>query len=265
MRNKQLSPTFLTRYGPWALITGASSGIGAEFAQQLAALGFKLILSARSTDKLYSLAKQLAAQYSIEVQVLTLDLGDKDFMNSIKQHTAEHETGLLINSAGFALTGPLLDNSINAEQQLLAVNCHAPLVLSHYFAHKMKPRKKGGIIFLSSIVAFSAVPQWANYAASKAYNLVLAESLHSELKPLGIDVLALSPGPTATGFQHNAGVRDFMTMDVQQVVHQALTDLGHKAISIPGALNRYNNFWVKIFPRALNRKIFAAIINKVRL
>lgn len=256
---------FCDKYGPWALVTGSSSGIGAEFAKQLAAMGMNLLLVARREERLQQLANDLAAKHEIEVRVLVQDLASADFMVSVKVVTEELEIGLLVNAAGFAITGPLLDNSVEDEQQLLNVNCRAPLLLSHFFGNKMRSRGRGGIIFLSSIVAFSAVPQWGNYAATKAYNLLLAEGLGDELKRDGVAVLALSPGPTATEFQQVAGIRDFMAMSADKVVSDALLALGRRRILIPGFLNRYNNFWLRFFPRSLNTWIFGAITERVRL
>jgi len=237
---------FLHRYGSWALITGGSSGMGAEFARQLGAMGFNLILVARRLERMQQLAEQITAEHKVDIKIIQQDLADNDFMQAIIKQTTDLDIGLLINGAGFALTGPLLDNDIEDEQGLLEVNCRAPLLLTHYFANKMRQRNKkqqkktGGVIFLSSIVAFSAVPKWGNYAASKAYNLLLSESLSSELQQEGIAVLALTPGPTATEFQQVAGVRDFMVMDVEQVVSKALSSLGKRSLVIPGWLNRYN-------------------------
>lgn len=256
---------FYTTYGPWALVTGSSSGIGAEFARQLAAIGMNLLLVARRKDRLDQLADELTASHGIEVRVLVQDLASVDFMTTVKRATQELEIGLLVNAAGFAITGPLLENPIEDEQRLLNVNCLAPLLLAHHFGNKMRDRGRGGIIFLASIVAFSAVPQWSNYAASKAYNLLLAEGLGEELKRDGVEVLALSPGPTATEFQQVAGIRDFMVMDAKRVVTDALRAIGRRRLLIPGWLNRYNNFCLVFFPRSLNTWIFGSIIERVRL
>jgi len=256
---------FKRKYGPWALVTGGSSGIGAEFARQLGALGLNIVLVARREDRMEKLAAELRQLNGVSTRVVLADLSDTEFISSIISATQDLEIGLLINVAGFALTGPLLDNPLDEELQLLNVNCRAPLLLSHHFGREMRERKRGGIIFLSSIVAFSAVPQWSNYAASKAYNLLLAEALGDELMNDGVDVLALTPGPTATEFQQVANISDFMVMKPEKVVAAAIGSLGNRRMVMPGFLNRYNNFWLRFFPRRLNRKIFAAVINYVRL
>ena len=256
---------FCHSYGPWAVVTGASSGIGAEFARQLAAMGLNLLLMARRAERLQQLADEISTQHGVEVHVLVQDLASNDFMPALKMATGDLEIGLLINAAGFANTGPLLDNSIEIEQQLLAVNCQAPLVMSHYFGNGMRKRGRGGIIFLASLVAFNAVPLWGNYAASKSYNLLLAEALGSELKGDGVAVLALCPGSTATEFQQVAGIRKVLTMPAQRVVSDALRALGHKRVLIPGWINRYNNFWLSLFPRVLSTRIFASVMDRLRL
>lgn len=256
---------FCRSYGPWALVTGASSGIGAEFARQLAAKGLNLLLVARRAERLQQLADEMSSQHGVEVRVLVQNLASDDFMSALKATTGDLEIGLLINAAGFANTGPLLDNSIETEQQLLAVNCRAPLVMSHYFGNAMRQRGRGGIIFLASIVAFNAVPLWGNYAATKSYNLLLAEALGTELKRHGVAVMALCPGSTATEFQQVAGIRKVLAMPAQRVVSEALHALGHKRVLIPGWINRYNNFWLGLFPRGLSTRILASVMERLWL
>jgi hypothetical protein len=164
-------PSFQERYGPWALITGASSGIGAEFARQLAALGLNMVLVARRRDRIEHLALQLSERHNIRTRTIAADLSPSDFMSSIGPMTEELEIGLLVNNAGFALTGGFWDHALEKELELLNVNCRAPLILAYEFGRKMIERKRGGIIFLASMVGFASVPFWANYAASKASEL----------------------------------------------------------------------------------------------
>lgn len=260
-----INKAFCRSYGPWALVTGASSGIGAEFARQLGAMGLNLLLVARRAERLQQLADEISTQHEVEVRVLVQDLASNDFMPALKTATGDLEIGLLINAAGFANTGPLLDNPVESEQQLLAVNCRAPLLMSHYFGNGMRRRGRGGIIFLASIVAFNAVPLWGNYAATKSYTLLLAEALGSELKRDGVAILALCPGSTATEFQQVAGIRKVLAMPAQRVVSEALRALGHKRVLIPGWINRYNNFCLGLFPRRLSSGIFASMMERLRL
>ena len=185
---------FKKKYGPWALITGAATGIGAEFANQLAALGLHLVLVDRRKGPLEGIAKRLTSEYGIEVKAIKKDLEQPDFLHDILQVTNSLEIGLLVNNAGYALTGDLLDHNIEQELGLLYVNCRAPLILSHEYGRKMVERGRGGIIFLSSIAAFLPMPFWTHYSASKVYDLHMANGLYLELKDKGVDVLALVLG-----------------------------------------------------------------------
>src|SRR5690606_2449994 len=124
---------FKQKYGPWALITGASSGIGMEFARQIAAQGLNLVLVARREDKLNTLAGELKAKYGIEVKVVSADLSGDDFMPALKNTTANLEIGLLVNNAGLTTTGAVVDNKLEDELNLLHLNCRAPLILAHEY------------------------------------------------------------------------------------------------------------------------------------
>lgn len=259
-----MKKTFKEKYGAWALVTGASSGIGFEFAHQLAALGLNLALVARRKKRLDQLAIELQKKYAIQCKVMPTDLSQSDFLSEIKKLTAALEIGLLINNAGFGTTGELLENDLETEIKLLHVNCRAPLILAHHFGKKMKNRKKGGIIFSASIVGFTAVPLWSNYAASKAYDLFLAEALGHELKDHGVDVLALCPGTTKAEFQEIAGTRMLMPMSAEAVVRRGLQKLGHTYVTIPGILNRLNVLSIKLLPHTWSTRIFGRIIRTIR-
>jgi short-subunit dehydrogenase len=158
---------FAKKYGPWALVTGASSGMGSEFARHLAADGLNLVLVARRKNRLDRLASELGQQFGIEVRVVVADLAREDFVTPIREATSDIEVGLLVNSAGFATSGALLDNDLEAEVSILHVNSRAPLMLAHEFGRKMRDRGDGGIIFVASTVAYSGSPGWSNYAATR--------------------------------------------------------------------------------------------------
>jgi len=257
--------SFHERYGPWALITGASSGLGAEFARQLAARGLNLVLVARRKKRLDDLAQQLSKPYNVQIETIAADLSKPDFMSSIRPATQSREIGLLVNNAGFALTGPVLDHSLEAELSLLDVNCRAPLILAHEFGRRMMERKRGGIIFLASLAGFMSFPMWANYAASKAYNLYLGEAMWAEMRERGVDVLALCPGATRTEFGEVAGVAGFggFQMTVGPVVSLALGKLGKKPSVIAGWRNRSLYFLEKFMPRRLSLAIRLKILRRI--
>ncbi|OYX15404.1 MAG: short-chain dehydrogenase [Rhizobiales bacterium 32-66-8] len=237
------------RYGPWAVVTGASDGIGRAFAQDLAAAGFSLILVARRADCLRELAVELADRFGTECDVVALDLEKADSVAQLAAQTQARDVGLLIAAAGFGTSGPFLNGDFAADRSMIAVNCQAVAALAHAFALRMRKRGRGGLVLLSSLVAFQGVPRAAHYAATKAYVQVLAEGLRPELKPLGIDVLAVAPGPIASGFAARAG----MTMGLSQapgvVARDALAALGRTGTVRPGWLSKLLESGLGLLPR----------------
>ena len=221
---------FYDKYGSWAVVTGASSGIGEEFCRQLAAQKFNLVLIARRTERLQRLASILAATYSIQTKIVSVDLASDNFLRHIIAETASLDVGLLVNNAGFALTGRFLDHKLEDELALLYVNCRAPLMLAHHFGKKMAQQRRGGIINVSSVAAFMPLPFWTHYSASKVYSLYFSEGLWFELKKNGVDVLALCPGSTRTEFATVSGT-SMQGMQVDPVVRCALENLGKKSAS----------------------------------
>ena len=250
---------FYAKYGPWALVTGASSGIGEEFCWQLAGLKLNLILVARRKEKLESLAKELMSKHDIETRVVPTDLSHPDFLKQIRAVTDPLDIGLLVNNAGFALTGNFLDHKIEDELSLLYVNCRAPLMLAHVFGNKMVRRGKGGIINISSASAFLPMPLWTNYSASKVYNLHFSEGLWFELKGRGVDVLALCPGGTRTEFSKVAGTKSG-GMKPAKVVELGLKKLGKQSVVIAGVSNRIISFMNRFFSRQILTKIGARVV-----
>jgi short-subunit dehydrogenase len=255
---------FKEKYGPWALITGAGSGIGAEFARQLAALGLNLVLVDRTEGPFEATVKSLTSQYSVEVITIQKDLEEPDFLPDILQATEGLEIGLLVNNAGYALTGDFLEHDLEQEIGLLHVNCRAPIILTHAFAKKMVERGRGGIIFLSSIAAFLPMPFWTHYSASKVYDLHIANGLYLELKDKGVDVLALCPGNTQTGFAEVAGIKS-IGMTPEPVVSQALKKLGKKPLVVPGIGNRLITFMTRMMSRHRNINVGAKVVKDLRI
>jgi short-subunit dehydrogenase len=193
---------FALRYGPWAVVTGASDGIGRSFAAAIAKSGLNLVIVARREDALRDLAERLRHDYRVAVTAIVADLSSSEESARIERETRDLDVGLLIAAAGFGVSGPFVDNDIYVELNMIDVNCRALAQLTHAFARRFATRKSGGIILMSSLVAFQGVPLAANYAATKAYVQTLAEGLHDELRPLGVDVLASAPGPVKSGFGH---------------------------------------------------------------
>ncbi|UOF88617.1 SDR family NAD(P)-dependent oxidoreductase [Fodinisporobacter ferrooxydans] len=253
---------FKERYGPWALVTGASAGIGAEFAKQLAARRMNLMLVARRKDRLDQLKEKLEAQFFIQVKTITADLADEKFMEKIRPEIAAVDLGLLINNAGFANTGEFLTNHLEKELELLYVNCRAPMILGHEIGIRLKQRKSGGIIFTSSMVSAAPMPYWATYSASKAFDLFLAEAMHWELKDSGVDVLALCPGGTNTEFQQVANIH-LPGMSVKHVVQLALERLGKKSSVIPGVGNRMRYVSLKVLPKFISARAILQVMKRL--
>jgi len=233
---------FFKKYGPCAIVTGCALGIGSEFAEQLARAGFDLILVDNKKKELMELSGRLSSFYKISAIPVEEDLSGPDFLNSVKKAVAGRDVGLLVNNAGTGPVGEFLNTSVVELLNTLYVNCRAPLLLSREFAGRMKSRGGGGIIFLSSMSAYQGTPIVANYAATKAYNLVLGESLWEELRSAGIDVLSLSPGPTDTpawreGNPEVGSVPGMVIMETGPVVREALCSLGKRPSIVPGKIN----------------------------
>lgn len=263
MKNKT---QFQEKYGPWALVTGASSGIGEEYARQLANRKLNLVLVARREQRLQSLSEHLTKKYNVEVIVVATDLSNAAGIDTVKKETINLEIGLLVNNAGREDSGPFLSTSMDTTLNTLDLNVRAPLQLTHHFAKKMAQRKRGGILFMSSIVAFQGVPLIANYGATKAYDLIFAESIAAELEPYNIDVSAVVPGFTATDLSPDF---DFSGLPINPmspvaVVKKALRKLGTERVIIPGFINLFLYFTGKYFQsRRLNTASFGLVFRKV--
>lgn len=253
------------QYGPWALVTGASAGIGEEFANQLASIGFNLVLTARKKDKLDLVSDRLKKVYNVNTVVIPIDLSDPDFLKELSEKTLLLDIGLLVSNAGGYTYGSFHKSELDKQAAFLRLNTNAHMQLAHYYGNKMKVRGKGGIILVSSTGAFCAIPYMASYVASKAYVLSLGESLHIELKEHGVDVMVLAPGTTETPGTMNAANIDndklgvsFMSPKV--VVEQALKNFGKRAVFIPGAINKFSYFLGR---RVLSRLTMAKMLGKI--
>ncbi|MEO0472059.1 MAG: SDR family oxidoreductase, partial [Bacteroidota bacterium] len=226
-------------YGSWALVSGASSGIGREIAHELAAAGFNLVLNARSEKLLRESAEEIQQQFGTAVQFIPADLATDEGIEQLISKSRQYDIGLLVASAGFGTSGSFLHTSIHAERNMIRVNCEGLLSLTHHFAQSFSRQKRGGIILMSSLVAFQGVPFAANYAATKAYVQSLAEGLSIELKEYGIDVLAAAPGPVDSGFGKRANMQMDMSLRPDQVAGPILAALGKKQTVLPGKLTKF--------------------------
>ena len=245
-----------------ALVTGASAGLGVEFARQLAKRGHRLVLAARRKDRLEELAKELG-----NARAVAVDLSKKDAAAKLMADIgANGETvDLLVNNAGFGLIGRFAELDAGRERQMIDLNVGALTELCRAVAPLMIARKSGAILNVASTAAFQPGPKMAVYFATKAFVLSLSEALHEELKPHGIKVSCLCPGPTRTEFGDVAGfggngLFDRVAMDAATVVKAGIDGLEkNKAIVIPGGLNKAGAISGRFAPRSVVRRIAGAI------
>ena len=197
---------FKDRYGPAALVTGASSGIGQAFAEMLAAKGMDLVLVARRVDRLEALAARLTKQHGVQAKVCQIDLAAPEAAQQMLDATAALDVGLVVSNAGFGLKGEHAANDPRVMTEMLMVNCNVPMQLAHGFIPRLRKRGKGGIIFTSSIEGLMGCPYSTAYSSSKALVNALGEGLWAELQPEGIDVLTLCPGATESEAAGKQGI-----------------------------------------------------------
>lgn len=252
-----------------ALVTGASSGIGAEFARQLAAKGFDLVLVARSKDRLDAVAEEAKSKHGVKTEVIEADLSTKKGVSAVAERIKQGDIAVLVNNAGFGTQGEFTDLPLNHEVDMLDVNIGATTQLSHAAVGPMVEKKRGTIINLGSMGSFQPVPYMSAYAATKAYILSFSEGLHEELKPHGVAVTCVCPGIVYTGFQEAAGMsREKMPgmgiVSVEKVVQDALKGAAKKkAIVIPGAMNQAAATMTRLAPRFLIRRVSGGMFKDV--
>lgn len=256
--------TFKLKYGPYALITGASEGLGKEYAYQLAERGLSVLITARREDLLNQIAEEIKEKFNVDAISIPADLSKDEDIQRIISTSSSLEVNLLINNAGFATTGEFVESDINRELEMLYVSTRAPLILTRHFGNLMKQRKHGGIIILSSIVAFTPIPLWSQYTAVKAFDLNFGLSLYGELKKYGIDVLTVCPGATTTGFQKTAGVKPIMAMSAEKVVNSSLNSLGRKPMIVTGLKNKISHFFLRLLTSKMKIKSGSIAMNMMK-
>ncbi len=254
---------FRARYGPWAVVTGASSGIGRELAVQVAAAGVHPVLVARRSDVLDDLARSLSDRYDVRCRVVPADLSRRDRVDAVIAATEDLDVGLLIAAAGFGTSGPFLRGRAADELAMLDVNCGAVLTLARHFGARFADRGRGGIVLLSSIVAYQGVPRAVHYAATKAYVQTLAEGLHRELRPAGVDVLSAAPGPVHSGFADAAGMTMGRALDPVDVAVPVLNALGRRSTTAPGTMSKVLTWSLAPLPRRLRVRIMGQVMTSM--
>jgi uncharacterized protein len=252
------------QFGPWAVITGASSGIGLEFARQIAASGINVVLVARREALLKQAGAEFAADFGVAHRVVAADLSADGFIHALAAATADLDIGLVISNAGTGDPGPFLQKSRDTVTALLRLNTLAHLDIALHYGPRLAARKSGGLLFVGAMGADKGIPLMANDAGAKSYVQSFALSLHDEFRPLGIHVTVLPPGPTETAVLDRFGLaREAMPMKpmpVEQCVCEGLRALSaNRAMIIPGRLNRIMN---AIIPAAVARGMMAKMFAK---
>lgn len=259
----------LERYPGVALITGASAGIGEAFAKRLAEEGFELILVARREAALAALAKSLTAQHKVKVHVIAQDLGAADGPARVKAQveTMGLHVSLLVNNAGYGSWGELHTLDLDSEARMIDLNCRGTMLMAVLFSRAMIAKKNGAILITASTAALQPCPFFANYAATKAYDLALASALWAELQPYGLDVTAICPGYTRTEFQEIAGINKEFNgpwRAPEQVVETALAKLGHGPAAIDGWLNWAAGVGVKFVSRGVASRMAYNVLKRMQ-
>ncbi len=254
--------TLSGRYPGWALVTGASAGIGAEFARQLGAAGFSLVLTARREDRLRALASSLEQQHGVATRVVAVDLSAPDGPERLAAAVADLELSLLVANAGFGLAGRFAAQDAARLREMVTLNCVAPTVLIALLLPNLRRRTRAAIVLTGSVAGMQPLPLHAVYAATKSYDRLFGEALWAELRNDGVDVLVVEPASTESEFHEVAGELPHHGMPAARVVAEALDAIGRVPSWIPGwkAWLR-GNVAMRVLPRswlALAASLFTA-------
>ena len=252
------------KFGPWAIITGASSGIGKEFARQLAADGLSLVLVARRLTLLEAIGKQLVKDFGIEYLAIEADLATKDAIRVITKATEKLDIGILISNAGTGRPGKFLSFGEDELTYILQLNAISHLHLTHYFGKRMAKRGKGGVLLTGAMGATDGVPYMANEAGTKGYIQSLGKSLHTEFREFGLHITVLVTSPTETPVLGQLGFNNdnipMKPISTKQCVREALAALSANRITVlPGLKYRIMN---ALIPGSVSREMTGKIMKK---
>src|SRR6201984_544557 len=252
------------RFGPWALVTGASSGIGQEFARQIAASGIHVALVARREPLLRTVGAECSLAFGVQHRIIPLDVSEPDFLPVLADATRDLDIGLVVSNAGTGNPGEFLKHDRQLLQATLRLNTMAHLDITHHCGQKLGERRRGGIILVGALGAESGIPCMANDGGAKAYVHSLGEALHYEFKSLGVYVTVLAAGVTNTAviekFALDPKTMPMKPMSVEQCVSEGLSGLlKNRSKIVPGRLNRILNAFV---PASLARKMEADLLGK---
>ncbi len=240
----------LGSYGGWAVVTGASAGIGEAFARALAAEGVPLVLTSRREERLRALANDLEARHEIQTRVVPLDLALDGAPLRLAEATADLDVGFVLNNAGFGVAGRFELGDYARVLEMVRLNCVAVTGVAHLFLPRLVARGRGALVIVASTAGFQPVPLLAAYSATKSYDLLLGEALWAENRGRAIDVLAVCPGPTDTEFQTVAGEKPHAGVPATDVVNATVGALGKQPSVIVGNMNALRAFSLRFAPRA---------------
>ncbi|MCK8083661.1 SDR family NAD(P)-dependent oxidoreductase [Vibrio sp. 1CM24A] len=259
-----MSFNFKQKYGEWALVTGATSGIGEQMAEQLAADGMNVVLVARREAELKEYANTLAEKYGVKSDIIVADLATQAGVDQVK--AVKQDIALIALSAGLETNGAFEKLDLDAERRLIQVNVTSTMELSHHFSNTMVERGKGAILLVASMFGQMASPYFSTYAGSKAFVINFGQSLYSELKPKGVDVSILSPGLTKTPMANATGVNwskvPMAAKTPEKVAELALSGLGKRLVMVPGVRNNIMAFMATLTPRKLLSTAMKLILDR---
>lgn len=251
-----MTGTFVERFGPWAIVAGASEGLGAAFVRELAARGASVVLVARRGAML----EALAAELEVDTRIVVADLAAPNAAEHVADLTAELDVGLVVYNAAFAPIGPFDERPLDELLRTIDVNVRGPVTLVRTLLPRLVARGRGGVVLMSSLAGQQGSPRIATYAATKAFNTVLAEGLWHELAPKGIDVVASCAGAIRTPGYDRAQDREAPgTLDPSVVAARTLDALRRGPRTTPGFVNGVASFFMsRLLPRGTAVSIMAA-------
>ncbi len=225
------------RYGGWAVVTGASAGIGEGFAKACAREGMPVVLVARRKERLEELAAEIARAHEVETRVIELDLSAPDASARLADAVADLDVGVLVNNAGFGLQGRFEGQDLSRLEEMVRLNCTAPMAITHRLLPALRARGRAAVVIVGSAAGWQPLPGHGVYAATKAFDKLFGEALASELQGTGVDVLVVEPGTVETEFQTVSGQLEHAGATVDDVVDTALEALGRQPSVVVGWMN----------------------------
>ena len=261
--------TKLKRFGPWALVTGANSGIGAAFAKQLASEGYNLVLVGRQQKAVERAAQEIDQSNNVETRVVIVDLSTDDFLAQISEQTDDLDIGLLVSNAGDDAMGALLRVELPRLKQMLQLNTASHLELVHHFGRLFEKRGSGGILLVSSTAGLQATPYLGNYSGSKAYLLNLGMALNYEMRKSGVHVTVLIPGPTKTPGLTDKPAIPLASLPAPQMAPESVAKIGLAALAknqpyvIAGLMNRIMSTIGSLMGKTGGRNMWGGLVSGI--